>query len=374
MEALVMVVAVIVLAPLALAILAWLCGIRYIPHNRVGIIEKLWSPSGSLAEGRIIARQGEAGFQTRLLRGGLHFGLFPWQYRIHREPLISIAEGKIGYIYARDGAPLPPMQTLGSVVECNSFQDAHAFLDNGGQRGRQRAIVREGVYAINQALFVVITEDWVYTGPIRDKDQKTYQEWQAQLYALSGFNPVIIGASASTTPPERDSLTALGPTDTLGVVTVHDGPPIAHGEIIAPEVHPQESGLDHHYFQDAEAFLAMGGRRGAVLAGEHGHRTRRGAHLTSVGGGQQQPHVSAAPELVEAHEPGPQLGVSDRRHGGCSDRSRHGALAISATFAATPESASHWSASASSGADTAYSRWPLSSVMPAVCSWRMTPR
>jgi len=246
MQLLIIVVAAIILAPIALAILAWMCGIRYIPHNKVGIIEKLWSPSGSLTEGRIVARQGEAGFQTKLLRGGLHFGLFPWQYRIHREPLVTVAEGKIGYVYARDGAPLSPMQTLGSVVECNSFQDAHAFLDNGGQRGRQRAILREGVYAINQSLFVVIAEDWVYTGPISDKDEKTYQEWQAQLFGLSGFNPVVIGAGAATAVVDRDPASTLGPTDTLGTVTVHDGTPIEHGEIIAPEVHAQESGLDHH--------------------------------------------------------------------------------------------------------------------------------
>jgi uncharacterized membrane protein YqiK len=265
MQLLIIIVAAIILAPIALAIFAWMCGIRYIPHNKVGVIEKLWSPSGSLTEGRIVARQGEAGFQTKLLRGGLHFGLFPWQYRIHREPLVTIAEGKIGYVYARDGAPLSPMQTLGSVVECNSFQDARAFLDNGGQRGRQRAILREGVYAINQSLFVVIAEDWVYTGPISDKDEKTYKEWQAQLYGLSGFNPVIIGAGGATAVMERDPASTLGPTDTLGTVTVHDGTPIAHGEIIAPEVHAQESGLDHHYFQDPEAFLAMGGRRGKQL-------------------------------------------------------------------------------------------------------------
>src|SRR5258706_9431486 len=96
MQILSIVVAAIILAPIALAILAWMCGIRYIPHNKVGIIEKLWSPSGSLTEGRIVARQGEAGVQTKLLRGGVHFGLFPWQYRIHREPLVTGAQGKIG--------------------------------------------------------------------------------------------------------------------------------------------------------------------------------------------------------------------------------------------------------------------------------------
>jgi uncharacterized membrane protein YqiK len=265
MQALILTAEILVAVPVVSLVLAWLFGVRYIPHNKVGIIEKLWSSAGSLTEGRIVARQGEAGFQTKLLRGGLHFGLFPWQYLIHREPLVTIAEGQIGYVYARDGAPLSPMQTLGSVVDCNSFQDAPAFLNNGGQRGRQRAILREGVYALNQALFVVIAEERVYTGPMRDKEEKTYQDWQAQLHSLKGFDPVVIGSAATSATPDQGVPVLLGPTDTLGIVTVHDGAPIAHGEIIAPEIEAMESGLDHHYFQDPEAFLTMGGKRGKQL-------------------------------------------------------------------------------------------------------------
>jgi hypothetical protein len=32
------------------------CGIRHFPHNKVSIIETLWALSGSLTEGRIVAR------------------------------------------------------------------------------------------------------------------------------------------------------------------------------------------------------------------------------------------------------------------------------------------------------------------------------
>src|SRR5690348_7321011 len=150
--------------------LSWLT-VRYIPNQQVGVVEKLWSSAGSVPEGSIIALAGEAGFQADLLRGGLHFGLWRWQYRVHKVPLVTIPQGKIGYVYARDGESLPPSQTLGRVVPCNNFQDARTFLgepaeqgaeSERGQRGRQRAILREGVYAINPALFVVITEDVVY--------------------------------------------------------------------------------------------------------------------------------------------------------------------------------------------------------------------
>jgi len=158
----------------SLVVLPWLLGFRYIPHNRVGIVEKLWSSHGSLQGGSIIARNGEAGFQATLLRGGVHAWFFPWQYRIHRQPLVAISEGRIGYVYARDGAPLPPMQTLGHIAACNHFQDTVAFLTNGGQRGRQRGILREGVFALNTAQFVVITEERVFSGPMRDTDQSKY--------------------------------------------------------------------------------------------------------------------------------------------------------------------------------------------------------
>src|ERR1044071_1364110 len=256
-----------------------LLGIVYIPHTQVGVIEKIWSSKGSLREGQIIARNGEAGYQARFLRGGIHLGLYPWQYRIHKEPLVVVAEGKIAYIYARDGVPLEPVQTLGRTVDSNHFQDAIRFLEAHGQRGRQRGILREGVYAINLALFVVITEERVFSGPVRESADR-YESWKAQLAGLRAFDPVVIGAGqsrftahlADTSASEAGSppsLAAASPdfnpsTDSIGVVSIQDGPTIGSGEIIAPEVKPIP-GSDHNYFQDPEAFLQLGGKRGKQL-------------------------------------------------------------------------------------------------------------
>src|SRR6476659_6426404 len=167
----------------ALFCLPRLLGIVYIPHTQVGVIEKIWSSKGSLREGQIIARNGEAGLQAKFLRGGIHFGLYPWQYRIHREPLVAVAEGKMAYVYARDGIPLEPIQTLGRTVDSNHFQDAMRFLEAQGQRGRQRAILREGVYAINLALFVIITEERIFSGPVRESADR-YESWKAQLASM----------------------------------------------------------------------------------------------------------------------------------------------------------------------------------------------
>src|SRR5271156_4370323 len=91
-------------------------GLRYIPKNRVGVVEKLWSRSGSVEQGRLIALGDEAGFKADVLRGGFHIGLWRWMYRLHKVPLVTVPQGKIGYVYARDGEALAPSQTLGRVA------------------------------------------------------------------------------------------------------------------------------------------------------------------------------------------------------------------------------------------------------------------
>ncbi|HZL87869.1 MAG TPA: SPFH domain-containing protein [Pirellulaceae bacterium] len=251
-----------------LLVAAWLT-LRFIPNHSVGVIEKLWSAKGSVPEGQILALNGEAGFQADLLRGGIHFGLWRWQYRVHLCPLVTVPQGKIGYVYARDGQPLAPSQTLGHAVACNNFQDARAFLKGDekahrvGQRGRQLVLLREGVYAVNPALFVVITENAAYTlrSLLTQHELATVRSWQEELSAIDGFAPVVIGhpvKALNTLHPEEPTL-----VDSIGIVTVHDGPSLAVGEIIAPAVGADVGETNYHNnFQDPQRFLDGGGRRG----------------------------------------------------------------------------------------------------------------
>jgi uncharacterized membrane protein YqiK len=235
--------ALIVGVPLAACFLVS-CAVRHIPNNRVGIVEKLWSSTGSLGEGNLIATDGKAGYQARLLRGGVHVGYWRWQYRIHKVPLVTVKQGCIAYVFARDGVPLDSGQTLGRVVDSNNFQDAEKFLVNDGQKGRQRAILREGVYPINLAQFNVITQDGVFH---LGNERNTLEGWQSALKEIGGFYPVVIAAQQ----------------DNIGIVTCHDGPSLASGEIIAPPVstNPEDANF-HNNYQDPEAFLRAGGRRG----------------------------------------------------------------------------------------------------------------
>jgi len=250
-----------VLSPVLVAVLAALAivlallvvwatrSVQFISNNRVGVVEKLWSRRGSVESG-LIALHGEAGYQPDVLRGGIH--LFrPFQYRVHRVPLVTIPQGQIGYVFARDGEPLPPTQTLARFPDRADYGDVLAFLANGGQRGPQRRILREGTYAVNLAQFVVITDGRVFGLPLEKSDTALLDEMATLIADRHGFEPVVL----------------TGTDDVLGVVTIHDGPSLEPGEIIAPTVgdDPAQPATWHNQFQDPERFLAAGGFRGRQL-------------------------------------------------------------------------------------------------------------
>jgi len=223
--------------------------VRYIGNNRVATVEKLWSLRGSI-KGGLIALKGEAGFEPDVLRGGLHFFL-PFQYRLHIQPLVTIPQGRIGYIFARDGHPLAADQALAANPADTDYQDARGFLVSGGQKGPQRKVLREGAYAINLAQFVVVTRDHVFSLNL-DRDEASLLDEMIEVIEIrGGFEPLVI----------KDT------EDEIGVVIVHDGPALGAGEIIAPQVgsDPADAATFHNSFQDPEKFLRAGGRKGRQL-------------------------------------------------------------------------------------------------------------
>src|SRR5204863_5504353 len=125
------------------------------------------------------------------------------------------------------------------------------FLEAGGQKGPQRKILREGSYAINLAQFVVVTRDETFAMQLDKADQALLDQMAEIIEARHGFEPVVI----------KDA------DDQIGVVTVHDGPGLSAGEIIAPTVgaDPHDPPTFHNSFQDPEKFLAAGGGKGRQL-------------------------------------------------------------------------------------------------------------
>ena len=239
----------------------------YVPNNRIGILERLWASKGSVTQG-LMALRGEAGYVPDLLRGGFHL-LFPFQYRVHKADLVTVPQGEVGYVFARDGKPLEPGQSLagnssfsaapprevqktdvaaGAVRNPDDFENVREFLAAGGQKGPQRKVLREGVYAINTAQFVVLTRATTYALELAPADVDTIDAMRAQIQARDGFHPIVINDAK----------------DSIGIVTVHDGPGLPAGELIAPAVGADRRivATYHNSFQDADRFLAAGGFRG----------------------------------------------------------------------------------------------------------------
>src|SRR5439155_24593681 len=121
-----------------------------------------------------------------------------------------------------DGAAIPAERIVGKIVECDNFQDARKFLANGGEKGRQLGILTAGTYRINQALFTVITTS------------------TAAEHGMCGGQLVLQRVEP----------------DMVGIVTTLDGHAIEAGEIAGPVI------AGHENFQNAQAFLDGGGRRG----------------------------------------------------------------------------------------------------------------
>ena len=201
--------------------LTLLSGLVLIRERQAGIVVKRFARR-TLPPGRLIALDNEAGYQADVLAPGLHFGYWPWQYRILKMPVTVVAQGEIALVIAADGAPTPAEHILGKIVDCDNFQDARKFLANRGEKGRQLGILTGGTYRINAALFSVITSA------------------TAPEHGMA---------------PEQLLLQRVEP-DMVGVVTALDGQPIEAGEIAGPVI------AGHDNFQNAQAFLDGAGRRG----------------------------------------------------------------------------------------------------------------
>lgn len=198
-------------------------GLVIVSETQVGIVVKKFSLKGrSLPAGRLIALEGEAGYQADTLAPGWHWGYFPWQYSVIKEPAIVVPQGEIALLVAADGGSIPPERILAKVVACDNFQDARKFLASGGEKGRQMGFLTAGTYRINTALFKVITA--------ANANKHGMKPEQLHVYNVAA--------------------------DKVGIVTTLDGAPIPEGEIAGPIV----SGHDN--FQNGQKFIAGGGRRG----------------------------------------------------------------------------------------------------------------
>lgn len=211
----------------------FLSGFKFIPDDKVGIpTRKMFGKK--MPPGRIIGKKDEVGVQARKLMPGLYW-FIPIIWKVERVPVTVIGAQQIGVVEAIDGEPIPTGRLLGDEVECDSYQDAEAFLFGRdpmrpgpkGKKGPQIGILRPGTYRINTRVFKVQN---------RPATQVTEEH--------------------------------------IGVIVATDGRPLPPGYLIAPRPEEEQSksapagGPDwksHNFFQDGQAFIDNGGYRGPQL-------------------------------------------------------------------------------------------------------------
>ncbi len=168
-----------------------------------------------------IKQGGVKGIQLRTLPPGL-WPIHPYLFRVSIAKVTVIPQGKIGVIYAADGAPLDAGRLLAKATDRHmNFQDSEQFIAAGGQKGPQVDILTPGTYRI-------LTESI----PIGGSEKKP------GLFSLRLYDATIINEN------------------NIGLVEALDGVPLDPRDYVATPVE------GHDNFQDANEFILRGGQRG----------------------------------------------------------------------------------------------------------------
>lgn len=273
-----------------------LFGVVIVPDDSIGTITKkfvLFGANRELPPGKIVALMGEAGLQADTLAPGLHFFLWPWQYTIELVKFVIVPDGSIAVIEACDGTPLPDGRVIAKQVVCDNFQDARAFLANGGERGVQMSVIPPGAWRINTLLFTVHIDTMTVIEPgkigiVEARDGQalsggriigkqvacdSFQDAQAFMSKGGERGPqmTIIPQGKYRINPRlfKVSMAAVQdvPDNKVGIVTTREGASLKTGEIAGSEV------PGHNLFQDPQAFVDNGGTKGlqeqVLLAGRY---------------------------------------------------------------------------------------------------------
>lgn len=253
--------------------------LRYVGATEVGLVRKRFGLK-KLGADCVIAFDGEAGYQAKLLMPGWRFKLWPI-YDVSRYPMVQIPAGQIGVVIAQVGEPLPVgAKSAVYKADFGNFSDVESFVKGGGQKGVQRPVLPPGsALAIHPVGFLVITRDMVFGAPIDER--------YANAARRGSLKPESFGLT-----PEQLEVVRIEPrtagngkvVDMIGIVTTFEGPPLPKGaianrigdfaEISELESKPGTADSElvesilavknetHNNYQDFQAFLDHGGRIG----------------------------------------------------------------------------------------------------------------
>jgi uncharacterized membrane protein YqiK len=228
------------------------------------------------------ANGGEKGPQLEILKPGI-YRINPFVFDVKIKSCINVKNDEVWVVTSIDGKPLNEGQIVARYVECNMFEDAKAFIANGGQKGPQVTMLTPGMHRLNTYLFkaspekvTVVHENQV--GLVEAKDGKPlgdghimastrpecnmYQDSEAFLENGGQKGPQI-NVLTPGIYRVNPALFTVSVVDAIVVengfyrkVTAMDGKKIPEGRVLATTV------KGHKSFQDGGAFLANGGERG----------------------------------------------------------------------------------------------------------------
>src|SRR6476659_2739126 len=169
-----------------------------------------------------IREGGVKGIQLRTLPPG-KWAIHPFLFHVSIAQSTAIPQGKVGIVSSADGAQLDHGRLHGKAIEKHkNFQDAEAFIYNGGQKGPQVEILTPGTYRIHT----------------QSISAENGSDMMPGLFNVRLFDATVISENQ------------------IGLVEALDGAPLDPKDYVAT---PKEG---HDNFQDSNTFITSGGQRG----------------------------------------------------------------------------------------------------------------
>lgn len=178
--------ALVVMAPALLTTGVLIGSSVVIEPGNAGVVNKQFG--APLPDGQVMARNGEQGLQADILMPGWHFGYIPFLHDVEQVAMIHIPNGKLGFVTAKDGAPLADGEVFARPWD--SAQDMLTpltFLARG-QCGPQSTLLTPRSYFYNPKLHMIDLIDRleVPAGTV------------AVITSMSGTGGVESGSAAAT--------------------------------------------------------------------------------------------------------------------------------------------------------------------------------
>lgn len=260
--------------------------------TQIAITERRYLGKG-LDPNRAFAMDGQVGIEAAYLAPGLKFIPWPVVRVIHKKDFTVVGPNQLGIVTATDGAQLPAGRIFSEDLaggHHDQFQNPEAFLRNGGVRGEQLRFLTNGQFKLHPRLFTITLIDKTYVpqgqvgivsagdgqmlsaGDLVGRSVQGHDNFQkAEVFLKNGgqkgpqvdiLRPGTYNIHTGIFKVEIRNAVSIGDGQ-IGIVEALGGEAMNKGDVVA------DSPEGHNNFQDGEAFLKNGGKRGpqtAILA------------------------------------------------------------------------------------------------------------